>query len=565
MDPHLPDDPSEPTSRPDLEPPEAAPATVPEAAPAAPRKRGLAILVAAIAVVVLGAAGAAAFIFLSGSDAKLLERIPPSAGMAGTVYLDPPAGQKVNLIRMLTEFPDVPDEAELRQELNDFLDEALADTGLTHADLDWVGSQVAFYLSIDEGLDDPRGAVLVAVDDEEGARSALETFAESAEERGETVTIEERGGFQVYLAGEEGDGAAALIDGVMVFGSGASAIDEVIATTQDGAGSLATSGIYQETMAELPDEHLASFFMNVEELTSAIEQLEILTGAGPGQLGTGGATGAGATVSAEPDGIAIDIFSGIDVSALTEEQREVLESTHEITLTELMASDTLGFFTQTGVDVTLRSAAEELRAQDPQLATELDEAGITGPGGLMEILGPDIGLVVSQGPSSGFPVDGAVMLTTTDPDAMSDLMDRWASELTAAFASDGVPTPREVTHAGVTYSVLDPSSAGVPVAYGVVDGVAVIAATQEEMNDIIDLSQGSGSSIESEPAYTGALDRVPSSDGVFFIDVEGVVAVLEEQGAPADELANLRPIVTFIVGSDSDLEGARARLFVEIP
>lgn len=569
MDPQPPDGPSDPDApRPDLEQPadQPAPTEAPAnepAAPAAPRRRGLAIVIAAIAVVVLGAAGAAAFLMM-GSDAKLMERVPASAGIAATVYLDPPAGQKVNLIRMLTEFPDVPDQEQLRSELDRLLDEALRDTGLTHEDLDWVGSQVAFYLTIDEGLDDPRGAFLIAVDDEEGASAALDTFADAAEDRGENVTVEERGGFDVYIAGDEGDGAAALVDGVMVFASGASAIDDVIATTEDGSTSLATLDLYEDTMAELPDEHLASTFVNVPELTSAIEQLEIFTGATTGQFGSEGATGLGATISAEPDGIAIDVFSGLDASSLTDDERATLESTHEITLTDLIPDSAVGFATQTGIDVSLEATAQALQEQDPAATAELEEFGVTGPGGLTEIIGPDLALMVSKG--SSMLVDGAVMVTTTDPAAMQDLLDRWANEATATLTGTplGEAAWREVTHGGVSFKVLDLAPRAT-FAYGVVDDVAVIALSDQAMRDIIDLSQGSGSSIDEDPTYQRAVDRVPSSDAVFFVDLEKVVAMAEEAGLPSEEIANLRPVVSFIVGSDGDLDGTRARLFVEIP
>ena len=570
MDPQPPKD-HEPV-RPDLEP---TAVTGPDGASTqVSRTKRTVLVVAAAVVVALGATGAAAVRFMAGSDAKLLERVPASADVAFTVYLDPAAGQKMNLIRMVTAFPDAGSEQELRGQLNDGLDEALAEAGLTHEDLDWVGSQVVGFVDFEQGVDAPQGAVLVAVDDEEGARNAIDALVETSQDRGESITVEDHDGVEVFVNGEEGSGAVALADGVLILASGGDIIDDVIGA--EAGDSLAASPMFTETVAELPEDHLAMAYVNVpdllesleEQIAAAQEQMDAAGVAGiaglgdSGSLNSAGIEGAAVSVSAESDGFAIDAFASVDASQLSDEQRATLGSDHVNALVDLVSADALGFGAQTGVDVQIRQGLEDLAAADPAIATELERLGITGPGGLASILGPDVAFEVTPGKT--LPVGAAVMVSTTDPAAMRALMDRWARQLGEQLPGGGKWV--EADHSGVSYTYLD-GPTELPVAYGVVDDVAVIAVSPDELTKIIELSQGGGGSIGHDATYTEAAARVPTDDAVFFVNVYDIVAEIAKQLGPQVEsqLDAVEPIATFTVGSSADLEGMRARVFVEIP
>ena len=258
---------SEP-SRPDLDP---APDTESDAVQSG-RKSRTALVVGVAVVVALGATAAAAVRFMSGSDAALLERVPASADVAFNVNLDPAAGQKVNLMRMLGEFPGLGKEQKLTSEVNDMLDEALSQAGLTHEDLDWVGPQVTGFLDIEQ-VEDPQGAVLVAVDDEQGAQAAIDALVGAAKERGETVTTEDHGGVEVHVSGEEGGGAVALVDGALILASSADVIDDVIGT--EPGDSLAASPTYSETLEELPGENLAMVYVNMPALAASLDECDV--------------------------------------------------------------------------------------------------------------------------------------------------------------------------------------------------------------------------------------------------------------------------------------------------
>ena len=156
------------------------------------------------------------------------------------------------------------------------------------------------------------------------------------------------------------------------------------------------------------------------------------------------------------------------------------------------------------------------------------------------------------------------MLSTTDPDAMRGLMDRWARQLGGAIANGATWADDE--HAGVPFVYLE-GPAELPVAYGVIDDVAVVASSPGEMVEVIDRSQGNGRSITTDATYGDAVKRVPHDDAVFFVNVADIVAFVREQmGAQAgDVLDAVDPITTVTAGTSMDPEGWRQSLFVEIP
>ena len=79
--------------------------------------------------------GVGAFLLLRGSGEQLLDKVPADADVVVTVYLDPSAGQKVNLLRMADEIPSLGSSEEISGQIEDAIDEALSASGLTHEDL----------------------------------------------------------------------------------------------------------------------------------------------------------------------------------------------------------------------------------------------------------------------------------------------------------------------------------------------------------------------------------------------------------------------------------------------
>jgi hypothetical protein len=135
-----------------------------------------------------------------------------------------------------------------------------------------------------------------------------------------------------------------------------------------------------------------------------------------------------------------------------------------------------------------------------------------------------------------------------------------------------VPLVKEEYH-GVTISSFDiPAlrSTGFQPAYAVVDGAGVIATAPEEIHRLID-TQASGKDVRTTPVFTSATAKVPTVEGVFFLDVQAIAATVRENLPPSDQATydqdvapNLAPITAFVIGSESDEQHQTVRMFLQI-
>ncbi len=129
-------------------PPEGPPSTAlppmpggeavpPPEAPPVRRKRGAIVaFVVALALVVVGSAGALAYFKMRGAEGAVLDKVPANADVVFVAHLDPAASQKANLFRMTAKFPDLGSREELTQRFNEMIDQALGGSGFSHDDLD---------------------------------------------------------------------------------------------------------------------------------------------------------------------------------------------------------------------------------------------------------------------------------------------------------------------------------------------------------------------------------------------------------------------------------------------
>src|SRR5688500_17701619 len=142
--------------------------TVGPSGPGRRRRRTVLLAIAGTVAVLAAAGGATAYLFLRGSSAQLLERVPSSVDAVAVAYLDPSAGQKVNVVRIADEFPGIGGTDGAVERLEDWGDEALAGVGLRFDDVtSWVGVEVAVAADVIDGT--PHVAILADVADRDGA------------------------------------------------------------------------------------------------------------------------------------------------------------------------------------------------------------------------------------------------------------------------------------------------------------------------------------------------------------------------------------------------------------
>ena len=561
-------------------------------APSPSRHRGrrLLVIIAATLIVLGGSAAAAAFFLMRGSSKELLQLVPASSEVVATAYLDPSAGQKLNLLALVHRFPALGSDQDLRQEVNKALDEALESSGLTHDDvLPWLGSEVAIVVDFGPNGDVVTTALLASTDD--GA-------AEAALHKGMTASLgaEQTRDYQGVTMHAFGSGSSlvsyAIVDHVVIISNRESGLTRVIDVSEGTAPDLADDPDFVETVSTLPEGKLGLVYVNPTELVSqALSESGLGAAAGsmPGLDTVRALRSIGMSLSAQPDGLAFDLTVRFDPSKLDPATRGELDApVHENATLSFVPADSYAVATQQGLDTTLKQVLDQALST-PQGERLRKRLGIDDA---LSALTGDMAFEIGPG-SGATPVGGALVLGVDDPAAVQHTLDGLADLALAsqqrAYASAPVPAQgdrsggqmtelsllqlgpapkvgwRTTTYQGTTIRYLvDPSISGsgfLP-AYAVVDGAAMIGSSPAEIRKLIDV-KGGQPSITSSLAYTGALARVPRGSSSFYLDVTGIVSRFAS-ALPRDVEANIEPIKTVVTGGTNSSSRVTARLFIEI-
>jgi hypothetical protein len=549
--------------------------------PPTPLRRGLKVagVILAAILIVAGAAGAAAFLMLRGSGEVLLDKVPADADVVVTAYLDPAASQKLNLLRMASRFPDLGDPEQLSQKLNDTLDSALRDLGMTHDDLGWLGSQVGLFVEV-QSPDDVSIAFLLATDDEDAARAALEKFRKGLEGQGVTFHTSDHDGIQVSVPSEEGPPAFAIVDGVVVLGGNEDAVNTAIDTAHGGS-SIADDAGFERVTGALPEAKLGVAFVDVAHLADTFGEQLSAAGMTTGITNVSALDGIGISVSAEPDGIAMDTAMLYDDAKLTEGQRATLSAPdHPNPLLDLVPADALGMYAVEHLEMSIQDSLDQITRTTPGAAQQLEQMGVTGPNGLVSQLTGDVAVeATTQSGQNGY--GGALMVGTNDPDATGAWLESTLRELPLGqtayepTADGGVKLVEHpvkwITQAHDGTTITYASGSDLPIAYAIVGDAAVVATSPEQIEHVID-AHASGASISSNPGFTSATANVPTSDGVLYVDVPALVEAVpsrwgREMAAQfrAEVGRYLEPIEAVVAGSENGPDEQRLRLLIRIP
>ena len=520
-------------------------------------RRWLVVLLATL-LVVGGGGSAAAFLLMRGAGEELLQLVPASSEVVLTAYLDPSAGQKVNLMALADRFPALRDDRRIGEQVDDVLDSALEGTGLSHEDVrPWLGSQVAIVVDVGANVDLPTVSFLVASRDDDAARKALDKALQGslATER----TSEYRGAaMHIFGSGTSSVGYV-IVDHVVVLSNHSIGLTRVIDVSAGSALAIADDPAFQETISSLPEGKLGLAYVNPTEIVN-----RVLSESGLGAVGTApgldqlrAIRGVGATLSAHPDGLAFDVAVRMDPSKLDPATRLQLDQpAHENGVLGFVPADAYVVATQQGLDETLKPTVDQLltTAEGEQIRQRIgvDDAlaALTGD------------LVFEVGPGSGpVPAGGAIVIGVRDASAVKRTLDGLA-DLTEVPKG----TWRTSTYLGTTIRYLDDpdlSGTGFVPAYAVIDGAAIVASSPTEIRKVIDAGAGSGPNIGASSSYGRAVARVPDGGSIVYLDVAAVVSRFGSQ-LPSDLASNLEPFKTVVQGTSNSSSLITYRLFIEI-
>jgi hypothetical protein len=549
--------------------------------PAPPRASTLKkALVIAVALVVTFAIAAGAFVFvaLKGTSDVIDQMVPANSTVYFTAYLDPAAKQKLNLRGLIDRFPAIATSADLNRKISEALDQALEETGLKSTDvLPWIGTQIAVVVRYDG--DKELAAVLVASKDDTAAMAALAKIRKGSL-AGDSWTDQQHEGTTISVGTSETqpDLAYAFTDHVAIIAQNAAIVGDVIDTTVGKSPSLSESKDFKAAVGSLPKERLGLLYMNLKPLIERLKQ-EFISNAtldltqlssSFGQLEA--FTGMGATLSAQPNGVAFDLTLALDPSKLSDDQRAAQAvPAHQNAVLAFTPADAYSVVAGTGFRETMKSALTEMAKDEsfPQLDQEL---GLTK---MVDHLTGDYGVVVSPG-SDILVADAALMVGTDDEAGMQGFLDKATTKAGDTLQNDfGGPqaTWERTSHNGVTITHLAPSSAsdfGFDPAYAVSGGMAILGSSVDEVMAILDAKAG-GANVTTSANFAAALPGGSANSGMLYVNIEGIVSAYRDTLSPedqtkfdADGAPNLAPLkaFTFITTNSPDRLSIRFFLLV---
>ena len=445
-------------------------------------------------------------------------------------YLQPSAGQKLNLQSLLGHVPGFADAASLDPKIHEIAARLLGDVGLDYeGDLrPWLGDQVAMAVEPD-GLDPQAGDLLVLVDvkDREEAAAALDRLAADLDLQGAAKDYQ---GTQLSVTESTSWG---LLDDVLLVGSSEAIVKAAIDADAGRADSLADSTRFEQAMQSIPPDHLASIYIDLAGLAGAADVGDQL----------GGYSTASLALVVEPNGLELAGSAPFTAEAAPSPAREAFALASEpSSLSEWMPDGTQLEAVVFGLSQTLRAAEEQLNAQDPggDILGAVDQLraiaalglGIDVDGDLLPLFNRESALAVS-GLDSGLP-HGQLLLRPSDPDAAAAALDRMRAAL-----QDRGATSNQAEVEGSTITSIEVPQVGT-LAYAMRDGVIVVGTSVDDVGAAL-AAQAHGSSLAEDDRYHAAWDLAGTRGGnEIWVDAG---AMLDAAGADLGVTGDLRDIL----------------------
>jgi hypothetical protein len=475
----------------------------------------------------------AGYLFLfAGSTDRAAALAPANTAAYVNVYLQPSAGQQMNLSGLIGRLPGFADEASLDEKVDQVVQNLLSGTGIDYREQikPWLGDQIAIAAwPAASATDDAPVAIIAEVTDPEAARVAL---AGLLGDGGAQLRAETYAGAELQVSDM---GAYAFVGDMVVLGETADALHAVI-DVEGGADSLADRADFADTMDQLATDHLASAFIDLAALADAAQMSEQVSGVST----------AGAVLVAERDGLRLSASAPFDrEQASPSDAAGFALGGEPSSLVEWMPSDTVAEAVVFGLARTLESAEAALGAapQGEDVTSTLDTLralaafglGIDLDADLLPLLDREVAVAI-RGVENGLP-SGQILLRPSDPGAAIDALERLTSALSGLGATQETETVGDVE-----VTVLSIPDTG-EVAYAEVDGIVILGFGVSDVQAAIEAHAG-GDSLGTSDRYTSTFEVAGTRAGTeAFVDVG---ALLELLGDPVELPDDARDILSQI-------------------
>ena len=470
--------------------------------------------------------------FFSAATDRAAAFAPADSVAYVNIYLEPSAGQRMNLASVLGRFPGFGDAATLDDKVEEVAQRLLGDAGVDYrADIEpWLGGQIALVISGAPADAPAAPLVIAAVKDVDAAELAL---GDLATRFGGSVASETYAG--VTLHASDTGTSYAIVDEMAILGANAAQVRSAI-DTHAGDDSLADEPAFGDAMGSLPADHLASVYLNIERAVT-------LGGADAGTVS--GLSVATAALLAEPNGVHLVGSAPFDPIAAGNDARASFGLLSEpSSLTDWMPAETQASAVIFGLadilsslEATVDSTPEASGALTQLRALAALGLGIDLDADVLPLLDREVALGLtglSDEPS------GILVLRPSDPDAAADTLEGLASSLESRGSERSDEESR-----GETITTLSVPQLGA-ISYTVAEGVVLLALRPDDIAAAL-AAHASGRTLAASEPYRATFDLAGARAGnELYVDVGSLLGPASDlAGLDAETRAILEPIRTF--------------------
>jgi hypothetical protein len=308
------------------------------------------------------------------------------------------------------------------------------------------------------------------------------------------------------------------------------------------AGTLVSSETYGEATSELPDDALATLYVNGAPVTAALARAGLTSIPTFGRL-----SWASGALQAQDDGVSLEFHAKGD---------DVQIHRYSPQLPNVAPHGALAFLSFANVG----AAIDALAAQPDLLGRNGALGGVVGAGPLRDLAG------ILRGEGALYVRPGAelpevtALLDEADPAGALRTMDRLAG-VVAAFTDT---SPTETRVGGVAAKRVALGEYGLY--YAAVGGRLVVTDTEGGITGLRPL----GPKFSSDPVFKSAQDAAGMPDettGFLFVNLRDTIPLIERLGAnsiPPEVADNLKPLQSLLAYGTVDGDTVSARLFVQV-
>jgi hypothetical protein len=479
-------------------------------------------------LVTLGGAVVVSYLLLFSAVADRAARaVPADTAIYLDAYLQPSAGQQMNLFGLIGRLRGFGDPATLEAKIDEVAGRLLGQAGIDYAaDVrPWLGAQIAVAAVPGEAGSPPGELLLAAVKDPAAARASVphlfapmkvafkhETF------RGHALMTSEALSY-------------ALLGDLLLVGSTPECLRASIDAEANVAPSLADSPAFTAAMREVARDHLASVYLDLPRAAGLPEGRRL-----------GGFGSAALALTAEADGLHLEGVATFAADAASDEARAAFSlGTHRTTLAGWMPRST-------SAEIVLFGAAESFEDLEATLAGNSAFApavdalnqlrgiaalglGINVNRDLLPLFDAEAAVALRSIDAGGF--HGQVLLRPSDAAAAKASLDRMRSGL--ADRGSRV-TARRVAGTIVT-SVAVPQIG--TVAYALLDGVVVLGLDAADVAAALEAHEA-GETLDTDHRYSAAFELASGHAGnELWTDIPSLVDALVGTFDPGSELRDI--------------------------